>query len=262
MASRRPGGMWVGRRSSILGDGQVKNNKKIDTTISSVLFTLPLPAIAPHTQTAPLVLPQRNLLRQLTWGLPSGQAVARAMGVDALAAADLADIAAVYRAVRVEHPAVVLHPGRSQGGGRRLHLGPIGGRIVAETLIGLLRADPTSYLRVRPRISAVPRNRPQVWAHARHRYHRRPDLHPGPLPPLRRGVDTGDLPLERGAPDERHLVNTCTRPAPLWLPSGYLAPRGVVWHLAHLRTARMRRSFVRPGSEPVMHEPGRLRVFT
>jgi hypothetical protein len=35
------------------GDGQVKNNKKIDTTISSVLFTLPLPAIAPHTQTAP-----------------------------------------------------------------------------------------------------------------------------------------------------------------------------------------------------------------
>ena len=62
-----------------LGDGQVKNNKKIDTTISSVLFTLPLPAIAPHTQTSPTVLPQRNLLRQLTWGLPSGQAIARAM---------------------------------------------------------------------------------------------------------------------------------------------------------------------------------------
>jgi hypothetical protein len=58
-----------------LGDGQVKNNKKIDTTISSVLFTLPVPAIAPHTQTAPTVTPQRNLLRQLTWGLPSGQAI-------------------------------------------------------------------------------------------------------------------------------------------------------------------------------------------
>jgi hypothetical protein len=49
-----------------LGDGQVKNNKKIDATISSVLFTLPVPAIAAHTQTAPTVLPQRNLLRQLT----------------------------------------------------------------------------------------------------------------------------------------------------------------------------------------------------
>jgi hypothetical protein len=64
-----------------LGDGQVKNNKKIDTKLSSVLFTLPVPAIAPHTQTSPTVLSQRNLLRQLTWGLPSGQQVAKAMGV-------------------------------------------------------------------------------------------------------------------------------------------------------------------------------------
>ena len=32
-----------------------------------------------------------------------------------------------------------------------LHLGPVGGRIVTETLIGLLRADPTSYLSVHPR---------------------------------------------------------------------------------------------------------------
>src|SRR5205807_4311878 len=78
------------------GDGQVKNNKKIDTTISSVLFTLPLPAIAPHTQTAPTVLPQRNLLRQLTWSLPSGQAIAAALRVEALSRADLAAIAGVY----------------------------------------------------------------------------------------------------------------------------------------------------------------------
>ena len=32
-----------------------------------------------------------------------------------------------------------------------LNLGPVGGRIVAETLIGLLRADPTSYLNLYPR---------------------------------------------------------------------------------------------------------------
>ena len=31
-----------------------------------------------------------------------------------------------------------------------LHLGPVGGRIVTETLIGLLRADPTSYLSIYP----------------------------------------------------------------------------------------------------------------
>jgi hypothetical protein len=32
-------------------------------------------------------------------------------------------------------------------------LGPVGGRIVAETLIGLLRADPTSYLSVYPQFT-------------------------------------------------------------------------------------------------------------
>jgi Animal haem peroxidase len=131
-----------------LGDGQVKNNKKIDTTISSVLFTLPVPAIAPHTQTAPVVLPQRNLLRQLTWGLPSGQAVATAMGVAALGPAELSDIAGVRARFARRTPLwyYILAEAREAAGG--LHLGPVGGRIVAETLIGLLRADPTSYLNV------------------------------------------------------------------------------------------------------------------
>ena len=134
-----------------LGDGQVKKNKKIDPTISSVLFTLPIPAIAPHTQTAPVVLPQRNLLRQLTWGLPSGQAVAHAMGVDALTPTDLADITNVYTPFGSSTPLwyYILAEARAGAGG--LNLGPVGGRIVAETLIGLLRADPTSYLRVNPR---------------------------------------------------------------------------------------------------------------
>jgi hypothetical protein len=129
-----------------LGDGQVKNNKKIDTTISSVLFTLPVPAIAPHTQTSPTVLPQRNLLRQLTWGLPSGQAVAAAMGVDPLTTTDLSDIRGVYAPFGSSTPLwyYVLAEAKAAAGG--LHLGPVGGRIVAETLIGLLRADPASYL--------------------------------------------------------------------------------------------------------------------
>ncbi len=129
------------------GDGQVKNNKKIDPTISSVLFTLPLPAIAPHTQTAPVVLPQRNLLRQLTWGLPSGQAIASAMGVEQLSGADLADITSIYTPFGTSTPLwyYVLAEAKTVNNGE--HLGPVGGRIVAETLIGLLRADPTSYLR-------------------------------------------------------------------------------------------------------------------
>ena len=134
-----------------LGDGQVKNNKKIDTTISSVLFTLPLPAIAPHTQTSPTVLPQRNLLRQLTWGLPSGQAIARAMRAPGVGASELSDIAGVYKPFATNTPLwyYVLAEAKTLAGG--LHLGPIGGRIVTETLIGLLRADPTSYLNMHPR---------------------------------------------------------------------------------------------------------------
>ena len=136
-----------------LGDGQVKNNKKIDTTISSVLFTLPVPAIAPKTQTSPTVLPQRNLLRQLTWGLPSGQAVARAMRVASLSAADLAEIGGVYQPFATSTPLwyYILAEAKVAAGG--LNLGPVGGRIVTETLIGLLRADPTSYLSVYPRFS-------------------------------------------------------------------------------------------------------------
>jgi hypothetical protein len=132
------------------GDNQVKNNKKIDTKISSVLFTLPLPAIAPHTQTAPLVLPQRNLLRQLTWGLPSGQSVAKAMGTAALTSGDLADIAAVYKPFGTSTPLwyYVLAEAKASANGQ--HLGAVGGRIVAETLIALLRADPTSYLSADP----------------------------------------------------------------------------------------------------------------
>jgi hypothetical protein len=133
-----------------LGDGQVKNNKKVDTAISSVLFTLPLPAIAPHTEQAPTVLPQRNLLRQLTWGLPSGQAIANAMGVEPLAAADLADIASVYSPFGTSTPLWYYVLAEAKTTTEGLHLGPVGGRIVAETLIGLLRADPTSYLAVHP----------------------------------------------------------------------------------------------------------------
>src|ERR1700712_312701 len=111
-------------------------------------------AIAPHTENAPLVLPQRNLLRHLTWSLPSGQRLARAMGADLLTAGDLDEIRGVYAPFASSPPLwyYVLAEARAAAGGQRL--GPVGGRIVAETLIGLLRADPTSYL------SAFPAFRP------------------------------------------------------------------------------------------------------
>ena len=48
----------------------------------------------------------------------------------------------------------VLAEARSRRNGG-LHLGPVGGRIVAEVLVGLLEADPDSYLQPAPGLDAA-----------------------------------------------------------------------------------------------------------
>jgi hypothetical protein len=148
------------------GDGQVKPNKQIDTTISSPLFTLPLGVIPPHTP--PVALPQRNLLRHVTWSLPSGQAVAKYMGVRPLSSDSFAELATYglgletntplwYYILReagvtwTTQPTLVPSPPptpTTTSGG--LRLGPVGGRIVGEVILGLLTSDPTSYLSAQP----------------------------------------------------------------------------------------------------------------
>ncbi|MEP6852965.1 MAG: peroxidase family protein [bacterium] len=126
-------------------------NKIIDTTLSTPLFALPTSAIA-HLpgDPGPIALPQRTLLRHLTWSLPSGQAVARLMREPVLSAADLADLAGYGHSFERSTPLwlYVLREAALVNDGQ--FLGPVGGRIVAEVMIGLLRADPTSYLSVRP----------------------------------------------------------------------------------------------------------------
>jgi Animal haem peroxidase len=72
------------------GNAEVKHNKQIDTHISTPLFTLPLGVIVTHDQ--PTVLPQRNLLRHLTWQLPSGPSIAAAMGAPVLGKKDLDEL--------------------------------------------------------------------------------------------------------------------------------------------------------------------------
>jgi hypothetical protein len=147
-------------------DGQVKPNKVIDTTISSPLFTIPLRAIPPHT--GPTALPQRNLLRHVTWSLPSGQTVARQMGIRPLSSDQFPELAAynlnlekntplwyyvLREAALTQTTQQTLVPSppptatTTRGG---LRLGPVGGRIVGEVILGLLTADPTSYLSAKP----------------------------------------------------------------------------------------------------------------
>ncbi|MEM7095922.1 MAG: peroxidase family protein [Actinomycetota bacterium] len=141
-------------------DGEVKPNKKIDTHISTPLFQLPMGAIATSRgePIGPLSLPTRNLLRHITWQIASGEDVAAAMGEERLALADLADIAAVAPLLEGRTPLwlYVLREADLMAGGD--HLGPVGGRIVAEVFLGLLSMDPSSYFRVpdwRPTLPSV-----------------------------------------------------------------------------------------------------------
>jgi hypothetical protein len=121
--------------------------KRIDTHISTPLFNLPLGAIASHDQ--PQVLPQRNLLRGVTWNLPSGQAIAAEIGAPALSAADLAELKP-YKGFNSSTPLWYYALKEAEVTTSGLHLGPVAGRIVGEVLIGLLQSDPSSYLVAKP----------------------------------------------------------------------------------------------------------------
>ena len=129
-------------------DGEVKPRKRIDTSISTPLFNLPLGAIADGTR--PTALPQRNLLRHLTWQLPSGQRIAETLRVPSLSAGDLGELARYGLGLERSTPLwyYILKEALLMGAGQ--HLGPVGGRIVGEVIIGLLQGDRGSYLSESP----------------------------------------------------------------------------------------------------------------
>lgn len=122
------------------GDGNMRHSKRIDTRLSSPLMDLlGFPASEPQS------LAQRNLLRHLTFKLPSGQAVAKAMKLPVLPASDFADLAQYGLDTRTPLWFYILREaGTTQSG---TCLGEVGARIVAEVFIGLLEGDATSYLR-------------------------------------------------------------------------------------------------------------------
>lgn len=123
------------------GDGNVRNNKKIDTKLSTVLMDLiGFPAGEPQS------LAQRNLLRHLTFRVPSGQAVAKAMKLPVLHRNDLSDLAVHGLDTRTPLWFYVLREAEKTQNGERL--GPVGARIVTEVFIGLMEGDPTSYLKL------------------------------------------------------------------------------------------------------------------
>jgi hypothetical protein len=138
------------------GDGNVRNNKLIDTHLSSPLMALPgargpspgLPSDGLQS------LPARTLTRAVNFGIPSGQAIARKLRVPVLTPAQLQELAPYALDSRTTMDTstplfyYVLKEAEVMASGQRL--GPVGGNIVGEVFVGLLREDSGAYLRVQP----------------------------------------------------------------------------------------------------------------
>jgi hypothetical protein len=129
-------------------DGNVRPNKRIDTHLSSSLFQLPLATIADGQP--PISLAVRNLLRQLTWSIPSGQRLAQETRLPSLSASDFPELAGYGLGLDANTPLWYYCLKEAELIGDGLKLGPVGGRIVGEVFIGVLQLDPRSYLRQTP----------------------------------------------------------------------------------------------------------------
>lgn len=156
-----------------LGVHRLQRAYKIDTSLVNPLGSLPA-SIAVN----PSSLPQRNLLRGLRLGLPSGQDVARAMGIEPLSDDKLMVGKATSDDPPVAKSIVDLPQFGAEFAGRAplwyyvlaeaqqqfktndtpIRLGTVGGRIVAETIIGLLLGDSHSFLAQDPVWTPVKRD--------------------------------------------------------------------------------------------------------
>lgn len=124
----------------------VNQSRRIDPLLAPGLASLPIPGIR--------ALAQRNLLRGLQLGLPSGQDAARALGIAPLSPqqvqqgpdGDLVKKLGLHVASPLWY--YILKEAQVLRGGQ--WLGPLGSRIVAEVFVGLLRSDPHSFLRLDP----------------------------------------------------------------------------------------------------------------
>jgi hypothetical protein len=126
-----------------------QHSEQIDTTIVRPLFELE------DQDPGEQELPRRNLQRGRALGLPSGQDVASVMhepplGEDELqlenmpqSREELKRSAPLWYYILCETASATDLKDRPRPG---RHLGPVGGRIVAEVLAGLVEGDPSSYL--------------------------------------------------------------------------------------------------------------------
>jgi Animal haem peroxidase len=124
------------------GGTQAQRSKKIDGKLVRALIELPVAVTGECEIEAYHSLAVRDLQRGHGVGLPSGESVARHIGVAPLTAEQVGSVSTGWRG---ETPLwyYILREADVCADGNRL--GPVGGRIVAEVLVGLMNADTTAY---------------------------------------------------------------------------------------------------------------------
>jgi hypothetical protein len=118
------------------GDAAALIGRAIDTQISQSLFQLPIPGAEGGGDN---VLAFRNLLRAKFYDMPSGEAVADAMGLDPLRDPVTGELVPPLFPEGTPLWFYILREAEVTSGGAEL--GPVGGGIVAEVFVDLLRQD-------------------------------------------------------------------------------------------------------------------------
>jgi hypothetical protein len=118
--------------------------KLLDVRFAHPLIALPSSVVGDTTLPEEHSLAYRDLVRARALDLPSGEAIAVAMGVELLTPAEIG-LPELAPAGDTPLLLYILKEAEVREGGTRL--GPVGGRIVAEVLLGLIGADAHSYLR-------------------------------------------------------------------------------------------------------------------
>lgn len=144
--SALPGNWIIDWRRFFELDNSLKPNatRLIDTKLAPMLTSLP------GEKRPEAILAFRNLRRGSQLGLPSGQAIAKAIGVaplmpDEVASGPAGAVAETHDLISetplwfyILKEAEVIHQGA--------RLGPVGSIIIAETFLGLVHGDPNSFL--------------------------------------------------------------------------------------------------------------------
>ena len=131
----------------VAGHPAAQRAKRIDARLPPALIALPTQISGSQPGTDYASLANRDLQRGQSVGLASGEAVARHLGVPPLTAAQLGLAEHGWTGetplwLYILKEAEALHAGEQ--------LGPVGGRIVGEVLIGIVDADPESFRSLDP----------------------------------------------------------------------------------------------------------------